>query len=745
LLRIALPEGTADYGSKEKGYVQPYDDYVNEMIDYIDRYAVDEPSIETRRNMLKDAQVKSVVELLKEAVLSEGWELHYDWEVDKALGTEMVNFLYETFNRINEHPWNAGGVDDMLEKWMDALWFKKMVCELVFEHDTINEFIYVRKAKVLPPESIKLNCDRYGNLLAIQQYPYNIEEVSSKGMGTGLVPPEPVLIDMNKVILWVNGDDYSQFIGKSDLDSVYKYWFLKDFILKFWSMFIERFGAPMLIAFVKAKNMKAARDSLKNILTSSSYSMEQDDKIQMLEPEKEGQAFETMINYCDNEITKGLLVPSLLLGASSEDGSKSLGDIHFKLFEYRIDFIQRKLQNLMRAFIKKQIDLNFNDVKHHPVFTFKPSSLNHRVKMAQSFDLLVKNALVHPLEPWVRAELQLPECDEEFKPKLEQAWQAKMTAGSAVQFPSKSAPATITRTEAQAQQREPSEVGDSGGSQLAEIDNQMQRLKAQFERADVKFGDVIVPLVQNSIEGLIKEVEKKLSKDKNIEMAEEAPNWLNNINFRFGYQTAFVDMYNELLVDIILEDNKLLSQLGMEKAFDVQSRTGAFKWIDQKISNYQQSLINYGDGNAKDLEMRVLADTKQIIQEGIDQGLRGRDIVNNLRETLLGERYSKAQLETVVRTNTTAILNQGKKAFARENAPFVKGMKFVSIIDDRTTDICTELDGKEFAIDDPALDKYTPPLHFNCRSGLDYIIDGTPQFNPEGITQSVPEGFGDDI
>jgi SPP1 gp7 family putative phage head morphogenesis protein len=730
----------SNYGSKEQGYVQPYDDYINEMISYIDNYALDEPTIDMRRKMLKDAQVKAVVELLKEAVLSEGYEIHYDWELDKALGTQMVNHLYETFNRVNEHPWNAGGIEDLLEKWMDALWFKRMTCELVFEHDTINEYIYVRKAKVLPPESIKLSCDKYGNLTAIQQFPYNIENIESKNAGQGYVPPEPVSLDMDKIILWVNGDDYSQFIGKSDLDAVYKYWFLKDFILKFWSMFIERFGAPLLIAFVKAKNMKAARESLKNILTSSSFSMEQDDKIEMLEPQKEGQAFESMINYCDNEITKGLIVPSLLLGSTDQTGSSNLGEIHFKLFEYRIDFIQRKLQNLMRAFIKKQIDLNFDGVKYYPIFTFKPSSLNHRMKMAQSFDLLVKNAMVHPLEPWVRTELQLPEIDDQYKSQLEEAWKAKMTAGSSYQFPNTSPKSAVTRTEAQTNQRQPADVG----SQFADIEEQKRKLKSQFIREEDKFGSTIVPLVQNSIKELINVVEGKLRDDKNITMS-ETPSWLKDLKFKFGYQSTFADLYNELLVDIILEDNSSLSNLGMERAFDVQTRTGAFKWIDAKISDLKQQLLNYGDGNAKELEVRVLEDTKEIIQAGIDAGLRGRDIVKNLEDTLLGDRYSKAQLETVVRTNTTAIVNQGKKAFARENTPFVKGMQFLAILDDRTTDICTELHEKVFAIDDPALDKYTPPLHFNCRSILDYITEGTPQFNPEGITQNVPEGFGDTI
>ena len=193
----------------------------------------------------------------------------------------------------------------------------------------------------------------------------------------------------------------------------------------------------------------------------------------------------------------------------------------------------------------------------------------------------------------------------------------------------------------------------------------------------------------------------------------------------------------------MLTDNSYLKKLGMEPACDVQTRTGAMKWIDKRIADVRSGLIDYGSANAKDLELRILEDTKAIVQNGTDEGLRGRDVVKNLEDGLLGNRYSKSQLQTVVQTNTTTIINQGKKAFARANLPFVKGMRFYAVIDKNTTDICRERDGKEFAIDDPALDRNTPALHFRCRSILDYIIEGSPKYDPAGVDTNVPEGFGE--
>ena len=722
-----------NYGNKERGYVQAFDEYVSEMISYIDSYGSDEPTITARRKMMKDAQVKAVVGLLKEAVLSAGWEIHYDWDEQVDLGIEMKNFLYESLNRINEHPWSAGGIEDLIEKWMDALWYKKMICELVYAHDKQNEYIYVKKAKVLPPESITLPCDPYGNLKAIQQFPYNIE-IDDYSSGDG-VDESSVELDMNKCLLWVNGDDYSQYNGVSELDAVYKYWFLKDFILKFWSMFIERFGAPLLITFVKAKNMKSARDGLKNIITQTSFALEKDDKVEMMEPKKEGKVFSMMISYCDTNIAKGLLHTELM--GSSTDDSKSNAEVYYKLLGFRTEYIQRKLQNLTRALIKKEVDLNFSGVKHYPIFTFNPFSDAKRRDMAQTFDLLVKNSLVHPLEPWIRRELQLPEMEERFGDDLDQAWKAKMTAGSQGIIATQSPTAEITRTEAQTNQRQKTGFSDS--------DDIISRVESQLDDAENKFGNFLVPILQDSIKGLIQDVEKNLEADKSVEFA-EVPTWLKNLQYSIvGLEAGFAELFDEIMVDVVLADNTHLAGLGMEPSFDVRTRTGAFNWIDQRMADVRSGLLDYGSANAKSLELRILEDTKLIVQNGINEGLRGRDIVKNLDDGLLGSRYSKAQLKTVVQTNTTAIINQGKKAFARANVPFVKGMQFNAVIDKNTTDICRERDGKVFAINDPALDLNTPPLHFSCRSALSYIIDGSPKYDSAGVTSPVPEGFGEVI
>ena len=48
----------------------------------------------------------------------------------------------------------------------------------------------------------------------------------------------------------------------------------------------------------------------------------------------------------------------------------------------------------------------------------------------------------------------------------------------------------------------------------------------------------------------------------------------------------------------------------------------------------------------------------------------------------------------------------------------MRGMEYSAIMDSRTTEVCSGLDGKIFKMSDPQLDNLRPPNHYNCRSVL---------------------------
>lgn len=95
--------------------------------------------------------------------------------------------------------------------------------------------------------------------------------------------------------------------------------------------------------------------------------------------------------------------------------------------------------------------------------------------------------------------------------------------------------------------------------------------------------------------------------------------------------------------------------------------------------------------------------------------------VGDRRKLEDGKPITPYRAETIVRTNYTEAFNQGILNESHELDPdgeFIEGFEFSAILDTRTTEVCTYLDGRVFRADDPELRELAPPRHFNCRSIL---------------------------
>lgn len=108
------------------------------------------------------------------------------------------------------------------------------------------------------------------------------------------------------------------------------------------------------------------------------------------------------------------------------------------------------------------------------------------------------------------------------------------------------------------------------------------------------------------------------------------------------------------------------------------------------------------------------------IRDGISSGKTNQEIVQRIRGTkrLNYEdgvlTSSKVDIDRTVRTVRSHVANQAYlDTFNKIGFEYVR---FVSVLDGRTTKLCASLDGSVWEVNDPA--KRVPPLHPNCRSIL---------------------------
>lgn len=106
---------------------------------------------------------------------------------------------------------------------------------------------------------------------------------------------------------------------------------------------------------------------------------------------------------------------------------------------------------------------------------------------------------------------------------------------------------------------------------------------------------------------------------------------------------------------------------------------------------------------------------ERAINIGVAQGETTEQIVRRVRGTRTTPgvyRTSRRRVESTVRTAINHVATQAREITYNENGDLIKGVRWVSTLDARTSLICMDLDGQVYPIDDGP----RPPAHYNCRS-----------------------------
>ena len=113
---------------------------------------------------------------------------------------------------------------------------------------------------------------------------------------------------------------------------------------------------------------------------------------------------------------------------------------------------------------------------------------------------------------------------------------------------------------------------------------------------------------------------------------------------------------------------------------------------------------------------RSLAAAKEVIRDellqGIASGSSNQQIARRLRDSL---DLTEVAAERITRTNMTAVYNDAHKMTIDANKDIFNGYRWMSVLDNVTSQICSNLHGKYFPSGSPTPG---PPAHPNCRSIL---------------------------
>lgn len=200
-----------------------------------------------------------------------------------------------------------------------------------------------------------------------------------------------------------------------------------------------------------------------------------------------------------------------------------------------------------------------------------------------------------------------------------------------------------------------------------------------------------------------------------------------------------------------LEEPKGEEHVGFAAKLPTVSPDDAIQWLDDWSDFFVTSLA---EDATKAVKTRLLTGLRngsgvQNVMKEVSNALA--PYAGDPEEVQDPEVLSPARLETIVRTNNTSAFNQGRLVAAREAGDLLVAMRYDAVLDTRTTEVCSHLDGLYFRPDSPELDTLAPPNHYQCRSILSPIVVGDPEadevefITPEEVGRAkalAGEGFG---
>lgn len=346
-----------------------------------------------------DAQVKMSLKVVKEPVKALSY--HVQPASDDPLDLEAAEFVdAQIFDILR---WKTSLVEILTH-----LEFGFAVFEKVYDFGEVKgkDRVYIDKLAFRKQTSIaKWEADKGEP---------GISQFTTKG--------KTVSIPLDKLVVFTNEQEGDNFEGVSILRAAYKHWYYKDKLYQIDAIGHER----QALGVIKVKHPKNAPQAQLDIAHAAARNLRANEEAYIDEPEgwtiefmdmKAGSLKDTepSINHHNRQIPVNVLAGFMDLGASSGSGSRAVGDVQLKVFEYAVKFVADYIADTVNRYLVKDIvDLNFN-VTEYPKLTAGEVDGQSLTELATALKNLIDAGVIIPTdedEAYLRGILRLPEKPE---------------------------------------------------------------------------------------------------------------------------------------------------------------------------------------------------------------------------------------------------------------------------------------------------------------------------------------------
>lgn len=342
--------------------------------------------------MQTDSQVRACLNIKKLSILSRGWQVRPASDSPKDIKiADFVRFCLSDMR---------GSVIDVLYNVLDAVAKGFSVSEINYkfiEKGPYNGLIGLDSIKSKDPSGISFESDEFLNLISLRQN-------TSQSVK---LPPE-------KFLVYTYMPRYESPYGTSDLRAAYRHWWSKDIILRFYNIYLEKFGSPTVLGAYTRGTPKSQQDDLLKVLDriqqETAIVLPEDIKVELLEAQRGGESgYMQAIEYHDRQIAKSILGQTLTTDEGMRFGSFALAKVHLDVLRITLEKVKRDLEEtvMREQLIRRMVDYNFR-TDSYPEFSLGTLRERDLDLLAGVVTKLVTGGVVAPDEAWIRDYLEIP-------------------------------------------------------------------------------------------------------------------------------------------------------------------------------------------------------------------------------------------------------------------------------------------------------------------------------------------------
>jgi phage gp29-like protein len=643
-----------------------------------------------------DDQVKSCMSLKKNATLHAGWFIEPASE--STQDTEIAEFVEFNLNKLR------GTFSNNLKEIMTALDYGYSITEKVWkvveEGNFKGKWAY-QALKTKQPHNFLFATDEFDNILP--------DGIINQTLG------KQERLPITKFIIYSYDQEFGDPYGRSDLRAAYRNWWSKDNILKFWNIFLERFGSPLIWGKYMNPSQQAELERvLKNLQNKTSITSPKQGgfEIELIESQQKSgggkSEYQEALEFHNKAISNALLVPSRVKD-DGEGGARAEASVRFSAFLWTIGELQRVLEELIvdEQIIRDLVTLNFPNVQELPKFKFNPMTQEQKIEIATVFgELVQKGAISAELESenFVRRLLDFPELDE---------------------LPEKEEP---VEPEGGQPDIEPEEKEFAERKTKTEIEKGIDftAIENTLDSAEAKAMTDYQGMLTQQKDQLLSVIGRKYPKGgittqfiKSLEMPKKA-----------GLKKIALEVVNELYANGRRDGRSELPQrFATATQGDPVTPTQALNFLQSKT-----------DFTVKGINDPLLADIQKILNDAIQTGIATNEVIRQIEQAYIpylsdgtvivdDKQLRPFRLEAIVRTTINESYNWGRRDIGEDPdlEGFIVGYQYSEILDARTTEISRFVDRKIIDVTNPRLNELSYPLHFSERGVFAYVtIDDQP-------------------